>query len=125
MIGWLLRFAADGPQVNLGSRVQAGKIAMTTSESKAELHRLMLEAAEAGLSLSDIRPIFARLKIDPRQLVNELALAVANGFYTMNLDFGFCSEVMNGKKPKPRDGKRPYRRAIARLISPCNTKPST
>ncbi|WP_248800595.1 hypothetical protein [Pseudomonas sp. MWU13-2105] len=69
---------------------------MTTSESKAELRRLMLEAAETGLSINDIEPIGTRLGIAPRQLVNELALAVANGFNAMTLDFDFCSQAMNG-----------------------------
>ena len=40
---------------------------MTTSESKTELHRLMLEAAETGLSINDIEPIGTRLGIDPRK----------------------------------------------------------
>jgi len=56
----------------------------------------MLEAAETGLSINDIEPMGTRLGIDPRQLVNELALAVANGFNAMTLDFDFCNQVMNG-----------------------------
>ncbi|MBV6749582.1 hypothetical protein KV580_04695 [Pseudomonas chlororaphis] len=31
---------------------------MTTNESKTDLHRLMLEAAEAELSINDISPIY-------------------------------------------------------------------
>ncbi|WP_248767253.1 hypothetical protein [Pseudomonas sp. MWU12-2345] len=69
---------------------------MTTSESKMELRRLMLEAAETGLSINDIEPMGTRLGIDPRQLVNELALAVASGLNAMTLDFDFCNQVMNG-----------------------------
>ncbi|RBH52409.1 MULTISPECIES: hypothetical protein [Pseudomonas] len=69
---------------------------MTTSESKMELRRLMLEAAETGLNINDIEPMGTRLGIDSRQLVNELALAVANGFNAMTLDFDFCIQVMNG-----------------------------
>src|SRR5450830_1680383 len=69
---------------------------MTMSENKTELHRLMLEAAETGLSINNIEPIGTGLGISPRQLVNELALAVANGFNAMSLDFDFCSTVMNG-----------------------------
>ncbi|NWB95821.1 hypothetical protein HX882_07985 [Pseudomonas gingeri] len=69
---------------------------MTTNENKMALHRLMLEAAETGLSLNDIEPVGTRLGIDSRHLVNELALAVANGFDAMTLDFDFCNQVMNG-----------------------------
>lgn len=69
---------------------------MTTNERKTDLHQLMLEAAETGLNINDIEPICTRLGIDPRQLVNELALAVANGFNSMALDFDFCSQAMNG-----------------------------
>ncbi|WP_338525360.1 hypothetical protein NUH87_06935 [Pseudomonas batumici] len=69
---------------------------MTTNERKADLHRLMLEAAETGLSINDITPVCAQLKVDPHQIVNELALAVAKGFNAMTLDFDFCIQVMNG-----------------------------
>ncbi|WP_338524290.1 hypothetical protein NUH87_00920 [Pseudomonas batumici] len=69
---------------------------MTTNENKTELDQLMLEAAETGLSIDDIAPICARLKVDARHLVNELALAVANGFISQAFDFDLCSQVMNG-----------------------------
>jgi len=69
---------------------------MTTNDRKTDLHRLMLDATETGLSLNDITPICARLKIDPCQLVNELTLTVAKGFNAMTLDFNFCIQVMNG-----------------------------
>ncbi|MCK9798371.1 hypothetical protein M1B34_11700 [Pseudomonas sp. MAFF 302030] len=63
---------------------------------KSELQALAAAAEENTLTLSDLGGICERYAIDPRQLLNELSVEVAEGFLAGALSYGFCDGVMNG-----------------------------
>lgn len=68
---------------------------MITHLHDADLDDVMRAAIEAGSGL-DLSPIVQRLQVDRRDLLNQVALAVARRFTSNSRDFEFCDEVMNG-----------------------------
>ncbi|CAI8772436.1 Mitotic-spindle organizing protein 1 [Pseudomonas brassicacearum] len=67
---------------------------MTKDLSDADLHAVMLEAIEEGLNIN-VHAICVRLQIDVCSLLNQVAIAVAEGFISNIQDFEFCDEIMN------------------------------
>lgn len=67
---------------------------MSKDLSDADLHAVMLEAIEEGLNIN-VHTICERLQIDVCSLLNQVAIAVAEGFISNAQDFEFCDEVMN------------------------------
>ncbi|CAI8943428.1 MULTISPECIES: hypothetical protein [Pseudomonas] len=67
---------------------------MTKDLSDADLHAVMLEAIEEGLNIN-VHAICVRLQIDVCSLLNQVAIAVAEGFISNTQDFEFCDEIMN------------------------------
>lgn len=68
---------------------------MIITLSDADLDDVMRAAIEEGFGL-DLNPIAQRLQVDRRDLLNQVALAVARRFTSNSRDFEFCDEVMNG-----------------------------
>lgn len=54
--------------------------------SEADLYLVMLEAIEEGLNI-DLQPFCERLQVDRRDLLNQVAIAVARDFLSNTRDF--------------------------------------
>lgn len=67
---------------------------MSRPLSEADLYLVMLEAIEEGLNI-DLQPFCERLQVDRRDLLNQVAIAVARDFLSNTRDFEFGDEVMN------------------------------
>ncbi|MEE4071420.1 hypothetical protein [Pseudomonas viridiflava] len=61
-----------------------------------ELNRLATTAEAGGLALSDLVPVCKRYSVAPAGLLNELSIAVAEGYLGGSLTYEFCDGVMNG-----------------------------
>jgi hypothetical protein len=61
-----------------------------------ELHELSTAAHTDGLSLRDLVPICERFGVAPKDILNELAIAIAQGYLEGSLTYMFCDSVMNG-----------------------------
>lgn len=68
---------------------------MSITLSDADLDDVMRAAIEEGSGI-DLNPIVQRLQVDRRDLLNQVALAVALRFTSNSRDFEFCDDVMNG-----------------------------
>jgi hypothetical protein len=64
--------------------------------SKVELKELSVKAEAEGLTLSDLVPICERFGATPHDVLNELSVAVAEGYLQGSLPYDFCDRVMNG-----------------------------
>jgi len=63
---------------------------------KIELKELSVKAEADGLTLSDLVPICERFAVAPHDALNELSVAVAEGYLQGSLLYDFCNGVMNG-----------------------------
>ncbi|SDX48589.1 hypothetical protein [Pseudomonas salomonii] len=63
---------------------------------KIELKELSVKAESDGLTLSDLVPICERFDVAPHDVLNELSVAVAEGYLQGSLLYDFCDGVMNG-----------------------------
>lgn len=63
---------------------------------KIELKELSVKAEADGLTLSDLVPICERFAVAPHDVLNELSVAVAEGYLQGSLLYDFCNGVMNG-----------------------------
>lgn len=63
---------------------------------KIELKILSVKAVADGLTLSDLVPICERFGIEPHEVLNELAVAIAEDYLQGSLLYDFCDGVMNG-----------------------------
>ena len=63
---------------------------------KIELKELSVKAEADGLTLSDLVPICERFAVAPHDVLNELSVAVAEGYLQGSLLYDFCNSVMNG-----------------------------
>ncbi|WP_434694609.1 hypothetical protein J3P89_14535 [Pseudomonas sp. Z1-14] len=63
---------------------------------KIELKELSVKAEADGLTLSDLVPICERFAVTPHDVLNELSVAVAEGYLQGSLLYDFCNGVMNG-----------------------------
>lgn len=63
---------------------------------KIELNELSVKAEIDGLTLSDLVPICERFGVSPHDVLNELSVAVAQGYLQGSLIYDFCDGVMNG-----------------------------
>jgi hypothetical protein len=63
---------------------------------KIELQELSVRAEADGLTLSDLVPICERFGVAPHDVLNELSVAVAEGYLQGFLLYEFCDGVMNG-----------------------------
>lgn len=61
-----------------------------------ELKALSVEAEVNGLTLSDLAVTCAKFGMTPRDLLNELSVAIAESYLERSLDYEFCDGVMNG-----------------------------
>lgn len=64
--------------------------------SKVELKELSVKAEAEGLMLSDLVPICERFGVAPLDVLNEMSVAVAEGYLQGSLPYDFCDGVMNG-----------------------------
>lgn len=55
-----------------------------------------MRAATDGLTLSDLVPFCERFGVVPQDVLNELSVAVAEGYLQGSLLYDFCDGVMNG-----------------------------
>lgn len=63
---------------------------------KNKLKELSAKAEADGLTLSDLVPICERFGVAPQDVLNELSVAVAEGYLQGTLLYDFCDGVMNG-----------------------------
>ncbi|BBP65212.1 hypothetical protein PHLH5_27530 [Pseudomonas sp. Cab53] len=63
---------------------------------KNELEKLSMKAGAEGLTLSDIAATFEEFDVTPQDVLNELSVAVAEGYLQGSLIYDFCDDVMNG-----------------------------
>lgn len=63
---------------------------------RIELRELLVKAEADGLTLTDLVPICERFGVTPRDVLNELSIAVAQGYLQGLLLYDFCDGVMNG-----------------------------
>ena len=61
-----------------------------------ELKELSVKAEIDGLTLSDLVPTCERFGVSPHDVLNELSVAVAQGYLQGFLLYDFCDGVMNG-----------------------------
>jgi hypothetical protein len=61
-----------------------------------ELKELSVKAEADGLTLSDLVPLCERFGVAPPDVLNELSVAVAEGYLQGSLLYDFCDGVMNG-----------------------------
>lgn len=62
----------------------------------SDLQALCLEAEAKGVALSDLESICSEFEVSPETVLNELSLAVAEGYLSGTLSYEFCDGVMNG-----------------------------
>lgn len=72
------------------------KMLMIMVLSKVELKELSVKAEAEGLTLSDLVPICERFGVAPHDVLNELSVAVAEGYLRGSLPYDFCDGVMSG-----------------------------
>ena len=67
---------------------------------KIELKELSVKAEADGLTLSDLVPICERFAVAPHDVLNELSVAVAEGYLQGSLLYDFCNgePFANGDK---------------------------
>lgn len=63
---------------------------------KIKIKKLSVKAVAEGLTLSDLAPICERFGVEPHEVLNELAVAIAEGYLQGSLLYDFCDAVMNG-----------------------------
>lgn len=63
---------------------------------KNELDELSAKAETDDLTLNDLAPICERFCVAPKDVLNELSIAVAEGYLDGSLTYEFCDGVMNG-----------------------------
>ncbi len=63
---------------------------------KSEINELLAMAQADGLTLTDLARICQAFNIAPKQVLNELSVAVAGGYLDGSLAYEFCDDVMNG-----------------------------
>jgi hypothetical protein len=63
---------------------------------KIEPKELSVRVEADGLTLSDLVPICERFGVAPHDVLNELSVAVAEGYLQGSLLYDFCDGVMNG-----------------------------
>lgn len=63
---------------------------------KIELKELSVKAESDGLTLSDLVAICERFDVAPHDVLNELSVAVAEGYLQGSLLYDYCDGVMNG-----------------------------
>ncbi len=61
-----------------------------------ELKELSVKAEADGLTLSDLVLLCERFGVAPHDVLNELSVAVAEGYLQGSLLYDFCDSVMNG-----------------------------
>lgn len=61
-----------------------------------DLYALWEEAQKNGIVLKDLEPICNRFKMLPAEVLNELALRLAERYLAGALTYEFCDEVLNG-----------------------------
>jgi hypothetical protein len=64
--------------------------------SKNELKELSVKAETDGLTLSDLAATCEKFDVAPQDVLNELSVAVAEGYLQGSLLYDFCDGVMNG-----------------------------
>ncbi len=69
---------------------------MTQELSDRELKTLLIAAEEHGLELSDLEQIRLQSGMNSADILNKLALTVAEGYLSHALTYEFCDGVMNG-----------------------------
>ncbi|SDT32400.1 hypothetical protein SAMN05216598_5042 [Pseudomonas asplenii] len=69
---------------------------MTRTLPKTELKALLVEADANGLAPDDLGATCEQFGITPKDVLNELAIAVAEGYLDETFTYGFCDSVMNG-----------------------------
>ncbi|WP_262209087.1 hypothetical protein [Pseudomonas sp. 14P_5.3_Bac1] len=63
---------------------------------KNQRNKLLVEAEAYGLTLNDLAATCEEFGVAPRNLLNELSIAVAEGYLAGALTYEFCDGVMNG-----------------------------
>lgn len=63
---------------------------------KNELEKLSMKAEADGLTLSDLAVTCEKFDVTPQDVLNELSVAVAEGYLEGSLIYDFCDGVMNG-----------------------------
>ncbi|WP_055127934.1 hypothetical protein [Pseudomonas mediterranea] len=63
---------------------------------KSELEKLSIKAGAEGLILSDLVATCEKFDVTPQDVLNELSVAVAEGYLQGSLLYDFCDDVMNG-----------------------------
>ncbi|WP_338473487.1 hypothetical protein V3H56_14290 [Pseudomonas sp. MS646] len=63
---------------------------------KNELEKLSMKAGAEGLTLGDIAATCEEFDVTPQDVLNELSVAVAEGYLQGSLIYDFCDDVMNG-----------------------------
>lgn len=61
-----------------------------------ELKELSVKAETDGLTLSDLATTCEKFDVEPQDVLNELSVAVAEGYLQGSLLYDFCDGVMNG-----------------------------
>lgn len=69
---------------------------MTQKLSEHELKTLLIAAEEHGLALSDLEQTGLQFGMSSSDILNELALAVGEGYLSHALTYEFCDGVING-----------------------------
>jgi hypothetical protein len=62
----------------------------------SDLQAFCVEAEAKGVALSDLESICSEFGVSPETVLNELSLAVAEGYLSGTLSYEFCDGVMNG-----------------------------
>lgn len=70
--------------------------AIPTKLPFTDLHAMWEDAQKSGLDLKDLEPICHRFKMLPADVLNELALRLAERYLAGALTYEFCDEVLNG-----------------------------
>lgn len=63
---------------------------------KNERNKLLAEAEANGLTLNDLAAICEKFSVAPQDVLNELSVAIAEGYLAGALTYEFCGGVMNG-----------------------------
>ncbi len=63
---------------------------------KNELQELSMKAEADGLALSDIAATCVKFDVAPQDVLNELSIAIAEGYLQGTSNYDFCDGVMNG-----------------------------
>ncbi|WP_434603715.1 hypothetical protein [Pseudomonas sp. R1-7] len=69
---------------------------MTMVLPESVLMKLSVRADKDGLTLTDLAPFCERFGVAPHDVLNELSVAVAEGYLQGSLLYDFCDGVMNG-----------------------------